>query len=217
MLDLCGGTGAWSEPYRHDNTVVLVTLPKLNVLATQFTDTHLIFTNFENDDYRIYIRIEDIGGILAAPPCTMFSIARRTAKTLPDFKGAMEVVEACLKIIWHVRTYGRPQFWAMENPTGLLRQFIGKPAYSFQQWQYGEPLTKRTDLWGYFNEPKPTVKVKPETNIDAIWSNPHKDKHPNLDRTARRAITPQGFAQAFFKANNSLRLPQPPTSQEKEG
>ena len=117
-----------------------------------------------------------------------------------------------MDIIWACRAYGGLKFWAMENPCGFLRQFIGKPAYTFEQWQFGANAVKKTDLWGYFNAPKPSVKVQPANIVARIghrsnardWGSliiPEEYKHLNLDRAAARAITPAGFAQAFFKAN----------------
>jgi site-specific DNA-cytosine methylase len=154
--------------------------------------------------------VEDVYGILAAPPCTEFSRAKGASPR--NFWAAMRVVSACMDVIWHCRTFGKLKFWAMENPVGFLRQFMGKPAYTFEQWQFGTSTVKATDLWGYFNAPKPTVKVRPERITTGIghrgngrdWSEPvvpDEYKSLNLDRSAKRAITPPGFAEAFFKAN----------------
>lgn len=197
ILDLCGGTGAWSRPYQDAGyDVRVITLPEYDVCT--------------------YIPPKNVYGILAAPPCTEFSIAKGSHPR--DFAGGMEVVEACLKIIWRCRLSGSLKFWALENPVGFLRQFLGKPHYTFYQWWFGDLGIKRTDLWGYFNPPRKTVKVKPEgltrkygsrTNGRG-WSKPEcppeyaeyiSRLHGDAKRAALRAITPPGFAQAFFKAN----------------
>lgn len=102
----------------------------------------------------------------------------------------------------------------MENPRGFLRQFIGTPHYNFEQWWFGDPkIIKSTDIWGYFKEPVSKIKVKPK-DLTVRYPNgrangrdwakihcPPEYAHINLDRAALRAITPPGFAQAFFKAN----------------
>ncbi len=81
ILDLCGGTGAWSKPYADAGyDVRVITLPE--------------------QDVRNYIPPGKVHGILAAPPCTMFSIARTRTKAKRDLKDAMITVRACLKIIW---------------------------------------------------------------------------------------------------------------------
>jgi hypothetical protein len=192
ILDLCGGTGSWSKPYREAGyDVRLITLPEYDVLT--------------------YSPPENVYGILAAPPCTEFSLAKNTRPRY--FADALKVINACLHIIWQCRIQNKLQFWALENPVGFLRQFIGKPHYTFEQWQFGEAKIKRTDIWGYFNEPVPTVKeyppelilMSPKGRCNARdWSKincPPEYKHLKLSRAALRAITPPGFAAAFFKAN----------------
>ncbi|GAG67591.1 unnamed protein product, partial [marine sediment metagenome] len=102
ILDLCGGTGAWSKPYEEAGyDVRLITLP--------------------DNDVRTYIPPDNVYGILAAPPCTMFSFARTTAKTPRDIKGALSIVDACLRII----IISKPKFWVLENPRGILRKYLG--------------------------------------------------------------------------------------------
>jgi hypothetical protein len=124
----------------------------------------------------------------------------------------MLCVEGCLRFIWECRTNGALQFWALENPRGFLRQFLGNPPFTFEHWQYGDRQIKPTDIWGYFNKPTKLVRVKLarltkrfDSRINGRgWAKPKLPKHLThlkLSRAALRAITPQGFAQAFFKAN----------------
>jgi hypothetical protein len=214
ILDLCGGSGAWSRPYKEAGyDVRVLTLPECDILDIKFVrdkEHSLILRSNEFIDPR------DVYGILAAPPCTEFSIAKGNRSR--DFSKAMTTVEACLQIIWHLQKYARLKFWALENPTGLLRRFLGKPAFSFEQWQFGGERVKRTDLWGYFNPPTPTHKEKPPCRTSragrthaADWNGidapteyaEYLAQYADYDtrRAASRAITPRGFAEAFFKAN----------------
>lgn len=214
ILDLCGGTGAWSKPYRDAGyDVRLITLPDYDVTKAILNDNGAIFfprqsAELSADPGGMLVDCQSVYGILAAPPCTEFSLAKGSRPR--DFAGATLVVKACLEIIWHCRTYGDLKFWALENPVGFLRQFLGIPAYQFEQWQFGESRVKRTDIWGYFNIPKPLVKDKPVKAFrgHCAWgydfgptSCPPEYAHLNLDRAALRAITPPGFAEAFYKAN----------------
>jgi hypothetical protein len=116
-----------------------------------------------------------------------------------------------MRIVLRCRIYGDLKFWALENPRGFLRQFIGKPVFTFEQWQFGASTVKPTDLWGYFNAPKPTISVRPSgltykrngyirSSIEAPVY-PEEYKRLNLNTAAIRALTPAGFAEAFFKAN----------------
>lgn len=111
----------------------------------------------------------------------------------------MQTVRACMEIIWHVQTMngGTLHFWALENPVGMLRRFLGRPEFSFKQWQFGDGRNKPTDVWGRFKNPVATVE-SPPSDIPEWGKELVQGKY---DRAAVRAMTPQGFAQAFYKAN----------------
>ncbi len=201
ILDLCGGSGAWSKPYADSGyDVRIVTLPK--------------------HDVRGYIPPERVHGILAAPPCTQFSHAL-SEKIKRDIKAGLEVVHACQRIVTQAKQNGL-KWWAMENPRGHLRRHIGAPKMTFQPWEFGDPWTKCTDIWGDFKIPERTNRSY-ETVIEnpALYKRPgrgkcnfiwlHKSAYdliPSLHRLPRpesdaafRAMTPQGFARSFFQAN----------------
>ncbi len=193
ILDLCGGTGAWSKPYADAGyDVRLVTLP--------------------DQDVRLYSPPKNVYGVLAAPPCTMFAISgNRWKRTDAQMIDALSIVDACLRII-HV---SKPEFWALENPVGKLRHYIGKWKYTFQPYEYGDPWTKRTCVWGDNYKPpqNPVAPVGLWTGgtpsgklgiVDHPEYLPPDWVHklpPSADRATMRAITPPGFAHAFFKAN----------------
>ncbi len=192
-MDLCGGTGSWSKPYRDAGyDVRLITLP--------------------DNDVRNYQPPENVYGVLAAPPCTVFSKAAwQVKKSDRQFKEGMEVVRAVMDIIWSIQEKGAPlTFWALENPQGYLYNFLGFPVFWFQPWMFGETgftATKRTAIWGYFNSPAKTVRKRTIPFIS-----PHTSKRDQVDKqrenkgwytasAAERAITSEGFANAFFKSN----------------
>jgi len=191
ILDLCGGTGSWSKPYKDAGyDVRLVTLP--------------------DSDVRYFFAPQNVYGILAAPPCTMFSFVRTNAKLPRDLNYAMSVVRACLSIIWNCQamiktdTQKKPAlaFWALENPNGFLKYFLGKPALEFQPYEFGDNYKKKTHLWGWFNEPikNPIECDKPK--FDRLTTREiHSEYYGVYDRQTRRSITPQGFAKAFYEAN----------------
>ena len=205
ILDLCGGTGAWSRPYLEAGYDVRnITLPDYDV--------------------RIYEPPENVYGILCAPPCTEFSLAKSNSKYPRDMKRGMEIVYHCLRIIWEAQ-YKLPtplaktttlKFWALENPFGLLRRFLGHPMLIFNPYDFGDPYQKKTCLWGYFNSPKRNpvkefvkdyihtigVNGKPLKKFDHLLTKEiHGEFYGQYDRQTRRAITPSGFARAFFESN----------------
>lgn len=212
ILDLCGGTGAWSKPYANAGyDVRIVTLPDYDIEKTVCSNDFntIFFSNGEGNE--MTVPIKRIYGILAAPPCTMFSLARQRAKTPRDLYYGMRTVEKCIEIIWAAQYSGHElKFWALENPLGLLRRFLGKPAMTWQHWMFDKESLhcKPTDLWGRFNAPRQLVKEKPDMHKNrnyriGNWQKPRPPKgfEHITHRSDIRAITPQGFAKAFFEAN----------------
>lgn len=177
ILDLCGGTGSWSKPYKDAGyDVRVVTLPDMDVRL------------FEKPK-------EDIHGILAAPPCTFFCRMRmcRGKPTNEQFVEGLSVVDACMRII----TICKPKFWALENPQGYLKRWLGEPRLKFDPYEYGDHWTKRTWIWGNFNRPMKWLPVKPTGRLVG-----GKKNDPSIAHTAEdNAKTPEGFARAFYEAN----------------
>lgn len=205
ILDLCGGTAAWSQPYADAGyRVINVTLPEYDV--------------------RDYHPPNNVYGILAAPPCTEFSLAKSNSKYPRDCRAGMEIVIACLRIIWEAQ-YDLPSplakrtnlvFWALENPYDLLIRFLGRPVLVFNPYDYGDPYQKRTCLWGYFNEPKRNPcpeytkdyihHITPDGRVGKkfdhlLTKEIAPEWYGKLTRQERRAITPPRFAKAFYEAN----------------
>lgn len=185
ILDLCGGTGAWSDPYKEAGyDVRLITLPE--------------------QDIRSYVPPDNVYGILAAPPCTHFANSGaqywptkdKDNRTLTD----LEIVTACLMIVAKTQ----PKFWVLENPVGRLKRWLGQPEIYFNPCDYGDPYTKKTCLWGNFNIPVKNP-VEPEFVIAKNgdrYSKTHWGTGGTSARTKElRSITPKGFARAFMEAN----------------
>lgn len=187
ILDLCGGTGSWSKPY-HDAgyDVRLITLP--------------------DNDVRTYEPPEDVYGILAAPPCTHFSVSGAQYWKAKDTDGRtfedITILTACLMII----ARAKPVFWVIENPVGRMRKLLGKPRLIFNPCDYGDPYTKKTCLWGEFNEltenPVEPVFIRDNGIGKKKYSLIHFKTGGKSAKTKElRSTTPQGFARAFFEAN----------------
>jgi len=103
---------------------------------------------------------------------------------------------------------------------GYLKLFLGKAALVFQPFEYGDPYTKKTCIWGRFNEP---IR-KPVTPLDlgkSAVTGKNKDYHTYVEQFAHlkqipdgyqkktgytknkilRSMTPLGFAKQFYLAN----------------
>jgi len=192
ILDLAGGTGAWSLPYKEAGYKVII-IDKVQSDG---------FMGPVYGDVALFKKLPiNIHGILAAPPCTMFCRAGyRWKRTEEQYKEALRIVDACLRMV----CIYNPKWWCLENPQGKLKKWIGDPVMMFQPYEYGDPYTKRTCLWGNFNIPEknPVKPIKAHSGhhaIDAYLKK--KGRKLGKQRSALRSITPQGFANAFFKAN----------------
>ncbi|AVO21492.1 methyltransferase [Mycobacterium phage Nilo] len=218
ILDLCAGTGAWSEPYRIKGyNVIRITLPDYDVTKVNISDREVVFLSQNPSVSDVVVKLVRIHGILAAPPCTQFSLAntRQTYALRPNFAEGLVPVRACEDIIRAAMCKGYTKFWALENPFGHLRKFLGHPRYTFEAWWFDPEAmwSKKTDLWGYFNNPVRTVEERPARHTNQQrdqyrhtdgWYKPQcppEYAHLGLDRAGIRAITPKGFAQAFYRAN----------------
>ncbi len=172
ILDLCGGTGAWSKPYKDAGyDVKLIDLP---------------------DDIRLLEKQKiDVYGILCAPPCRCFTNSSNSMKnSITEKIDALSVVDACIRAVWIYK----PKFWALENPPGKLSKFLGDPKFKFHPWHFGAASRKLTYLWGNF--------IAPERKIFKRPGKLESTGNIGRGGDYRRAITPSEFAKVFFKANN---------------
>lgn len=183
ILSLCDYSGTWSAPYKEAG---------YNVVQVDIQ---------HGQDVRLLCYPGRVHGILMAPPCTHFSIlgARHWKnKTEAHLLEGLETVRACLSFA----AICDPAWWVLENPIGRLKNWIGEPAFKFQPYQYGDPWTKLTCLWGKFTPPL-AVFTK-ETCTPLYYGKRGKTVHMKGSGEARRtarAETPKGFAYAFFKAD----------------
>lgn len=183
ILDLCGGTGAWSRPYREAGyRVEVVTFPLFDV--------------------RTYEPPDGVHGVFAAPPCEHFSVSGAQYWGQKDADGrtaeAADVVRACLRIVERTR----PAFWALENPIGRIAKLVpelGGCFFQFDPCDFGDPYTKKTRLWGEFRTPR-ARPVEPERVCSqGSWL---MRLGGTSEKTKRlRSATPPHFSQAFFEAN----------------
>ena len=220
ILDLCGGTGSWSKPYKDAGyDVRVVTLPDHDI------------REWVHDKYVFQTLQEGVYGILAAPPCTMFSFARTNAKTPRNLEEGMECVRACLNLIWSIKEIRQEtgkktlplKFWALENPYhGFLPQFLGKPAFTFDPWEFGDGYQKRTALWGNFNEPKKNPKpmtdemkklAKTNSYLHTMKNSTNRGKPPSIwakkdlekfDMLKSKDIHPEKFGELDGQARRSI-------------
>lgn len=190
VISLYDFTGTWSAPYRKAGCRVLQVESKLG------------FDVFDWN-YRI-IPPELVAGILAAPPCTDFTVSGAQYWKQKDKRGQTRESLRLVKRTIEIVKFFNPDFWALENPVGRLNKLLPEleqfgPWY-FEPYWYGDSWSKKTGLWGKFNKPKPDRIVKPlQFSSQGSWTQLLGGKS---ERTKElRSITAPGFARAFFNAN----------------
>lgn len=160
-----------------------------------------------------------IHGIIANPVCTEFSFAKFANNGgVGNHEKGLFLVRHCQRIIEECK----PAWWVIENPaTGRLKEFLGKPNFTYEPWHFGDPWTKKTALWGRFNAPKKLFENWEDVpKITELYIRPNRGK-PSLaflhksaikhirafdgitvnDDMSFRSLCSQGFAKEFFKVN----------------
>ncbi len=221
ILSLCSGSGSWEIPYIESGEyeVIPITFPQYDVRLFPSQSSDEPRGNGEWIDIKKYQG--RVRGILAAPDCTYFSIAGNAWKRSDEqMVQGIGVVDACFRIAYALQ----PQWFALENPVGKLKKFLGEPLFKFHPYEFGDYYSKYTYLWGWFN--KPTKQSYDKSKINMFEGSPllkgERIKEPmsglyyknkidkgefttpsgkDLGRKYYRSITPQGFAKAFFEAN----------------
>lgn len=185
ILDVGGGSGSWSEPYRKDGYDVRIIDP----IVWPFMTAAEARRELEELQGRVH-------GILLAPPCTEFagSGARWWASKPPELlENAIQVVRDMLLLV----EFFQPVWWALENPVGRLARCVpelGRHRYTWHPHHYGDPEVKLTCMWGEHVEPARNPIAGPyQARVHRMAPSPR--------RAFYRSITPTGFARAFKEAN----------------
>ena len=219
ILSLFDDSGAWAQPWIDAGyDVRAIDLKRDDVDIMDIDYGWLLDMGF--------LEGPGIWGILAACPCTHFTgtaaqdrlPVTKTGK-LPrwineggtDFIGkthdSVDLVNQTLSII----DFLKPKFWALENPVGRVKDITGVPSprLSFNPNNYGFPAgTKKTQIYGNFNADLPTANVDPRKENGGIGSFVQETLGSKDERDGGlRSITPEGFAYAFFMANNDFDNP----------
>lgn len=198
----------------------------LHLCADIGSDSHV----YKQNGYNVIKVGKDIGvesfsyngevfGIIANPVCTEFSFAKMKHNNgNGDHEAGLFLVNHCLRIINECN----PAWWYIENPaTGRLKNFLGKPDFIYEPYEFGDGWTKKTALWGKFNKPEKTHTWETCPKIEGLYTRPNRQK-PSLafmhkshkkfipsfddfivdDDMGFRSLCSQGFAKAFFDKNS---------------
>jgi len=233
VVSLCDFSGNWPRPWNEAGFTVLH-----YDLKHGDDVTGLLASSVRSDIRRVLgSRIEDVLGtpwvdllvfeivmVLAAPPCTDFTISGAQYWPAKDADGrtaaSLRVLDACVRLAEELS----PAAWALENPVGRipkLRPALGRPNYYFQPHEYAhrarpeqerERYTKRTGMWGPHARPLTDGELHSAFPVDFLpplgpvrvcaqgsWLQKLGGKS---ERTKElRSVTPVGFSRAFCTAN----------------
>jgi site-specific DNA-cytosine methylase len=212
ILSLFDYSGAWSLPYRQRGYETIQVDSKFRRGLRRIENEYGV--NYElGCDVRELLegdciaKLHPCRGVLAAPPCTEFAGSGAQYWKAKNKDGrtaaALELIDATLEIIKRID----PVWWVMENPVGrlpTLRPQLGAPWFIQPHW-YGDPYTKKTGLYGDFNNELERNDVKPrmyKTKTGKRGSYYWAKLGGKSEKTKElRSMTPPGFAEAFAKAN----------------
>ena len=201
ILSLFDFTGNWSKPYLDNGYNVVQVDVKHGIDVMTW-------------DYKT-IDKESVYGILAAVPCTDYSVSGARWFAAKDKDGRTEKSNLLTQKTMEIINYFNPEFWVIENPVSRIERLnpnIGKRQYIFDPHDFAgyledpveEQYRKRTCLWGKFNNP--VKKEMPCLDIDKIHMPTRADGSKigwNTEECkVARQSTPNGFAIAFYESNN---------------
>ena len=198
IVSLYDYTHTWSDPYIKAGYPVMLWDKKVEGCILE--GFSYLMQQIEDTGLQVY-------GVLAAVPCTDIAGSgarwwKEKDKPAPGyfpFDSTTELSTALVEITLHFVDLFKPKFWTLENPVGRMETLVPEiKAYrkmSFDPCDFGDPYTKKTILWGEFNTDLKKVPVLPLYG-SLMHSIPPSDKRQEI-----RSVTPKGFSNAFFQAN----------------
>jgi hypothetical protein len=193
IISLYDHTSNWAQPYIKAGYPTMLFDKQHEGDLTDFDNLEEWLSGYEGYVY----------GVLAAPPCDDFAGSgarwwKEKDKNAKRISNSVFMVELVIELVRLFKVYEENfTFWALENPVGRIEKMIPtlKPfrRLIFNPSDYGDPYTKKTILWGEFNNRLPKLPVLPlYGSAIHLMSSKQKDK---------RSATPAGFAKDFFLAN----------------
>jgi len=192
VIDLFSGLGGFSQAFvdRGHNVKRYDFDPKFSDIP--FTRTVDVFDLTPID-------IEGADIILASFPCNHFSpmSSHYHWPKMQPTKETREVIKS-LKEILLLIARANPRYWILENPVGLMRRAIGKPAMLTHWAAWGSKWLKPTHLWG--NLPPIDWKSKNGCKWEKAPRGSKKGVQDGKTSSAIRALIPYEFSLAVCLA-----------------
>lgn len=201
ILSLFDYTGNWSKPYSDNGYKVIQVDIQTGIDILSW-------------DYKSIAK-DDVYGILAAVPCTDCAVSGARWFKEKDKDGRTEQSQKLVAKTKEIIDYFKPKFWVIENPVSRIHKlntWMGNPKFRFNPYDFAgygfeeDRYTKRTCLWGTFNNP---IKKPLEPYHTGDYGKIHYPRDENgkaygwstIECKNARSATPMGFAWAFYEVN----------------
>lgn len=192
VLSLCDRTGIMVQPWL-DAGFPCTIVDLQHKPGTHKDEDQPLLTRVGIDILKYLPPLQEYRIVFAFPPCTHLAVSgARWWKQ----KGLGALIEG-LTLVERTRELcewpGAP--YMIENPVGSISSYWRKPDYTFDPCDFGDPYTKKTHLWTGNNFIFPqTKRIHPYegSKMHLMWGSKSGNE---------RSVTPKGFANAVFAAN----------------
>lgn len=150
--------------------------------------------------------LPDADVILAAPPCTHFSMANQPNPHWDGDTPTSDAVREDITLTYH--TLGLihaidPEWWFLENPRqGKMSSVIGEPTGYVTYCQYGLEWMKPTDLWGDHPQTMEYQRCSPGEDChqrsEGGWDTGEKRTH--VRDPSEKSLIPTGLSRSILKS-----------------
>jgi hypothetical protein len=202
LISLFDISGVWSVPYLRNG---------YHVIRIDIKDgIDLMKWNYRLIDMKRYSEVR----ILIAQPCTCYALSGNRHKKARmkngEFDAAQKLVKRVEKIVSYFNSTGKLKTWALENPATDIHthnKWLGLPVLKFNPCDFAgyskdiesNRYNKQTWIFGSFIVPA-KKRVEPIYKENPGW----KKLGGKSERTKElRSVTPDGFAEAFYKFNHA--------------
>lgn len=215
IISIFDASGTWSKPYEEAGyTVIRYDLSRGDDVMKE---------NWAKLRADIEASGKVVVGLITAPPCTSFAVSgarwwdsqhdnpskewvekKYGSFAAEYFDRPLDYAIALVDMVKVAVEFLNPTlFHTAENPVGRIQKKadLPNPTFVFNPHNFGDPYTKKTMLWGEMNPDLPTANVDPVEG-----SKMHKLRGDNAEDKKERSQTPEGFAYAFFVANNTSKI-----------
>ena len=200
ILSLCDESGNMARPWAQNGyDCYVVDIDRDETYIDTQHDGDIIYVKADVLEYLPPRKEYEM--VFGFPPCTNLAVSGARwfkDKGLNGLSEGIALVEQCRKIAaWADAP------WMIENPVSTLSTYWREPDYTFHPHEYSnysdefDEYTKKTCLWTSDDF------VMPDTDgVEKFDDSYIHEMSPGEERSRKRSLTPQGFANAVYEFNS---------------